>query len=123
MIIDHIGLAVSDYDRIKAFFTQALAPLGIALVMEIQGWAGFGKNGKHEFWFGVSTERQMPMHIAFVAATRSQVRAFYQAALTAGGKYNGAPGIREIYHPNYFGAFVIDPDGHNIEAVCHQADA
>ena len=65
----------------------------------------------------------MPMHIAFVAETRSQVRAFYQAALTAGGKENGAPGIREIYHPNYFGAFVIDPDGHNIEAVCHQPDA
>jgi len=123
MIIDHIGLAVSDYDRSKAFFTQALAPLGIALVMEVQGWAGFGKNEKPEFWFGRSTERQMPMHIAFAAETRSQVRAFYQAALTAGGKDNGAPGIREIYHPNYFGAFVIDPDGHNLEAVCHQPDA
>lgn len=123
MIIDHIGLPVGDYDRSKAFFTQALAPLGIALVMEVQGWAGFGKNGKPEFWFGVSTERQMPMHSAFAAETRSQVRAFYQAALTAGGKDNGTPGIREIYHPNYFGAFVIDPDGHNIETVCHQPDA
>lgn len=122
MIIDHIGLAVSDYERSKAFFTQALAPLGIELVMEVDGWAGFGENGKPEFWFGVHPERQKPMPIAFVAETRSQVRTFYQAALAAGGKDNGPPGIREIYHPNDFGAFVIDSNGHNIEAVCHQPE-
>jgi catechol 2,3-dioxygenase-like lactoylglutathione lyase family enzyme len=123
MIIDHIGLTVSDYPRSKAFFAQALAPLGIELVMEVQGWAGFGKNGKPEFWFGAHTERQNPMHIAFVAETRNQVRNFYHAALVAGGKDNGPPGIREIYHPNYFGAFVVDPDGHNIEAVCHRPES
>jgi catechol 2,3-dioxygenase-like lactoylglutathione lyase family enzyme len=122
MIIDHIGLAVSDYAQSKAFFTMALAPLGIELVMEVEGWVGFGKHGKPEFWFGAHTEKQNPMHIAFIAENRAQVSAFYEAALKAGGKDNGPPGIREIYHPNYYGAFVIGPDGHNFEAVCHQPE-
>lgn len=122
MIIDHIGLAVSDYEQSKAFFTQALAPLGIEPVLEVEGWAGFGKHGKPEFWFGTHTQNQNPMHIAFVAENRTQVNAFHEAALKAGGKDNGSPGIREIYHPNYYGAFVIGPDGHNIEAVCHQPE-
>lgn len=122
MIIDHIGLAVEDYEKSMGFFCQALAPLGIELVMEVQGWAGLGRNGKPELWFGVRTEKQRPMHIAFVADNREQVRAFYKAALAAGGTDNGPPGIREIYHPNYYGAFVIGPDGHNIEAVCHQPE-
>src|SRR5699024_4624728 len=120
MIIDHIGLAVSDYEQSKAFFTHALAPLGLGLVMEIEGWAGFGKHGKPEFWFCTHARKQNPMHIAFVAETRAGVDAFYQTAVDAGGTDNGPPGIREIYHPNYYGAFVIGPDGHNIEAVCHQ---
>jgi catechol 2,3-dioxygenase-like lactoylglutathione lyase family enzyme len=119
MIIDHIGLAVSDYDKCKTFFTQALAPLGITLVMEVEGWAGLGKGGKAELWFGTHTQTQQPLHIAFVAENRAQVRAFYAAAIAAGGKDNGPPGVRDIYHPNYYGAFVIGPDGHNIEAVCH----
>lgn len=119
MIIDHIGLVVGSYQRSKEFFGKALAPLGIGLVMEVEGWAGFGRDGKPEFWFGEHSERQLPIHIAFVAQDRAQVRAFHAAALAAGGKDNGAPGIRPIYHPNYYGAFVIDPDGHNIEAVCH----
>jgi catechol 2,3-dioxygenase-like lactoylglutathione lyase family enzyme len=119
MIIDHIGLAVSDYDRSRKFFTAALAPLGIVLVMEVEGWAGFGRDGKPEFWFGIHTEPQQPMHIAFAAQGREQVRSFYTAALAAGGKDNGPPGIREIYHPNYYATFVIGPDGHNIEAVSH----
>ncbi len=119
MVIDHITLAVSDYAQCKQFFTQALAPLGIQLLVEVEGWAGFGKDGKPELWFGTHHEAQRPLHIAFVAASREQVRAFYQAAIAAGGKDNGPPGIREIYHPNYYGAFVIGPDGHNIEAVCH----
>ena len=123
MIIDHIGLAVSDYERSKQFFTQALAPLGIQLVMEIEGWAGFGRGGKPELWFGTHTQVQHPMHLAFVAESREQVRAFYQAALSAGAEDNGPPGIREIYHPNYYGAFVIGPDGHNVEAVCHAPEA
>lgn len=119
MIIDHLGVAVSDYEKSRQFFSRVLAPLGIELVMEVGGWAGLGKSGKPEFWFGQSASPHEPMHIAFVADTRAQVREFHKAALQAGAKDNGAPGIREIYHPDYYGAFVIDPDGHNIEAVCH----
>jgi len=122
MIIDHIGLAVGDYEKSKQFFSRALAPLGIELVVEIGGYAGFGKSGKPEFWFGADGETQRPMHIAFIADNRNQVKAFYAAAMAAGGKDNGPPGIREIYHPNYFGAFVTGPDGHNVEAVCHRAE-
>lgn len=122
MIIDHIGLAVSDYEQSKAFFIEALAPLGIECVMEVMGWAGFGKHGKPEFWFGTHTQAREPMHIAFIADNRAQVDAFHEAALKAGGKDNGPPGVREIYHPDYYGAFVIGPDGHNIEAVCHQPE-
>lgn len=123
MILDHIGLTVSDYARSKAFFAQALAPLDIALVLEVHGWAGFGRDGKPQFWFGPGEKPQRPMHIAFAAANRAQVRAFYDAALRAGGQDNGPPGIRAIYHPNYYGAFVIGPDGHNVEAVCHVAES
>jgi catechol 2,3-dioxygenase-like lactoylglutathione lyase family enzyme len=123
MILDHIGVAVSNYDNSKSFFSRVLAPLGIDLVMEVEGWAGFGRDGKPEFWFGTHTKPQEPMHIAFVAQNRDQVRRFYAAALTAGGKDNGAPGIREIYHPNYYAAFVVGPDGHNIEAVSHAPEA
>ncbi len=123
MIIDHIGLSVSNYEESKRFFLQALAPLGIGLVMEEHGWAGIGREGKPQFWFGQGDAPQKPMHIAFAAENRAQVRAFHEAALSAGGKDNGAPGIREHYHPNYYGAFIIGPDGHNIEAVCHAAEA
>ena len=119
MIIDHIGLSVSDYEKSKAFYTLSLAPLGIEPVMEIEGWAGFGKQGKPEFWFGFDGQPHTPMHIAFSAENREQVDRFYEAAIAAGGKDNGKPGIREIYHPDYYGAFIFDPDGHNIEAVCH----
>jgi len=122
MIIDHIGLGVGDYEESKLFFRRALAPLGIELVAEVHGWAGFGKGGKPEFWFGVDGQKQKPMHIAFNADNRDQVRAFHAAALAAGGTDNGPPGIREIYHPNYFGAFVLGPDGHNVEAVCHRPE-
>ncbi|HEX4241113.1 MAG TPA: VOC family protein [Steroidobacteraceae bacterium] len=122
MIIDHVGIAVSDYEASKRFLTSSLAPLGIELIMEVHGWAGLGRGGKPEFWFGVHTEAQRPMHIAFVAESREQVRAFHAAALAAGGTDNGAPGIRADYHPNYYAAFVLGPDRHNIEAVCHQAE-
>ena len=122
MIIDHIGIAVSDYGKSKDFYSKALAPLGIELIMEVQGWAGFGKKGKPEFWFGAGEQAQSPMHIAFSSDTREAVDQFYAAALSAGAKDNGKPGIREIYHPNYYGAFVIGPDGHNIEAVCHKEE-
>jgi catechol 2,3-dioxygenase-like lactoylglutathione lyase family enzyme len=123
MIIDHIGVAVSDYERSKIFFCKALAPLGIAMLMEVNGRAGLGKSGKPEFWFGTHSPAQQPLHIAFLADNRGQVDAFYKAALAAGGSDNGPPGLREVYHPNYYGAFVLDPDGHNIEAVCHQPGA
>ena len=122
MIIDHIGIAIADYDRSKKFYQSVLATLGIELVVEVQGWAGFGKQGKAEFWFGPDDIKQQPMHIAFAAETREQVDAFYQAAIAAGASDNGKPGVREIYHPHYYGAFVIDMDGHNIEAVCHRSD-
>jgi catechol 2,3-dioxygenase-like lactoylglutathione lyase family enzyme len=120
MIIDHIGIAVADYRQSKAFYCAALAPLGIELAMEIQGWAGLGKAGKPELWFGEAAQVQAPMHLAFTAANRAEVDAFYAAAIAAGGRDNGPPGIREIYHPDYYGAFVICPNGHNIEAVCHK---
>jgi catechol 2,3-dioxygenase-like lactoylglutathione lyase family enzyme len=120
MIIDHMGFAVSDYAKSKAFYAKCLAPLNIELIMEVQGWAGFGKDNKPAFWFGQQADAPKAIHIAFVAETRAQVDRFYAAALAAGGKDNGAPGIREHYHPNYYGAFVFDPDGNNIEAVCHK---
>ena len=123
MILDHIGLAVRDFGRSRTFFRRALAPLGIETVLEGEGWAMLGKDGRPEFWFGVHGIPPGPIHIAFSAETREQVRAFHRAALVAGGRDNGAPGIRAKYHPNYYGAFVFDPDGHNIEAVCHKAEA
>jgi catechol 2,3-dioxygenase-like lactoylglutathione lyase family enzyme len=122
MIMDHVGLTVGDYEKSKRFYSSALAPLGIELVAEVGGWAGFGKDGKAEFWFGTGEETQRPIHLAFAAESREHVIAFYVAAIAAGGQDNGPPGIREIYHPDYFGAFVIGPDGHNVEAVCHKAE-
>lgn len=123
MCIDHIGLSVSHYQTSKEFFSKVLAPLGIQLLTETHGWAGFGKNGKASFWLGEKIPVQQGMHLAFVAENREQVRQFYQAALDAGATNNGAPGLREYYLSNYYGAFVIGPDRYNIEAVCHQPDA
>jgi catechol 2,3-dioxygenase-like lactoylglutathione lyase family enzyme len=125
-MIDHIGFPVADYARSKAFYLQALAPLGYALMMEVQQdqhdspAAGFGTAGKPDFWIGGEGGLNRAMHVAIVAADRSAVDAFYRSALAAGGKDNGAPGLRPHYHPNYYGAFVLDPDGHNVEAVCHR---
>lgn len=124
-MLDHAGFPVSDYARSKAFYLQALAPLGYALVMEVQQHendapaAGFGANGKPDLWIGGEGGLQRPIHIAIAALDRAAVDAFYRAAIAAGGKDNGAPGLRPHYHPNYYAAFVLDPDGHNIEAVCH----
>lgn len=120
-VLDHVGLTVSDYARAKAFYSQALAPLGITLLMEFgSDAAGFGRD-KPYFWIGPGTAAG-PIHIAFGASTRAEVDAFYKAAMAAGGKDNGAPGVRAQYHPTYYGAFVLDPDGHNVEAVCHAAE-
>ena len=125
-MIDHVGFAVSNYERAKEFYGKALAPLGYSLLMEMSaeetesGYAaaGFGAEQKADFWIGGEGKLEKPLHVAIVAKTRANVDAFYRAALAAGGKDNGAPGIRANYHPNYYGAFVLDPDGHNIEAVC-----
>jgi catechol 2,3-dioxygenase-like lactoylglutathione lyase family enzyme len=127
MIIDHFGIGVGDYARAKAFYTATLAPLGITLLTEVgpeqtegKNWAcGFGKNGKPEFWIGSDGKTTPPAHVALVAASRAAVRAFHDAACRAGGRDNGAPGLRPQYHPSYYAAFVIDLDGHNVEAVCH----
>ena len=117
MTLDHVSLHVGDLARSRAFYTTALAPLGIAVLMEGGDAAGFGKDRTPQFWLSPGG-RSGPVHVAFVAANRAEVRAFYQAALAAGGKDNGAPGLRPHYHPNYYGAFVLDPDGNNAEAVC-----
>ncbi|MCX8506983.1 MAG: VOC family protein [Alphaproteobacteria bacterium] len=125
-MIDHIGIIVSDLETSQNFYTKALAPLGISVVMTFQGHIGMGHEQKPEFWFSqgkVSGQVHAPIHLAFVAQNRDAVQKFYQAALAAGGKDNGAPGLRPHYHPNYYGAFVIGPDGHNIEAVCHAPEA
>jgi catechol 2,3-dioxygenase-like lactoylglutathione lyase family enzyme len=130
MIIDHVGFGVSDYAPAKAFYAAALAPLGITLVMEVRPednpvgvWAcGFGRDGKPEFWIGSDGKTTPPMHVAFVVDNRAAVRAFHSAALAAGGRDNGAPGLRPQYHPSYYGAFVFDLDGHNVEAVCHMPE-
>jgi catechol 2,3-dioxygenase-like lactoylglutathione lyase family enzyme len=125
-MIDHLGFAVRDVERAKAFFLTALAPLGIGAIVEVtaeqtggDAHVGFGSEDKAYFWIGGGKAIEGPVHIAFTAATRGQVDAFYRAALAAGGRDNGPPGIRAYYHPNYYGAFVFDLDGHNIEAVCH----
>jgi catechol 2,3-dioxygenase-like lactoylglutathione lyase family enzyme len=127
-ILDHLGINVSSYARSKAFYEKALAPLGIKVVMEYGTWCGFGRDGKPDLWIGEGVTRFQtpeqvkiitPVHVALVARSRAEVDAFYEAALAAGGKDNGRPGVRKEYHPHYYGAFVIDPDGHNVEAVIH----
>ena len=125
-MLDHVGIPVSDYARSKAFYLLALAPLGYDLVLEVssketggENHAGFGAKGRPQFWIGGGKPIRGRVHFAFAAKDRAGVDAFHRAALKAGGKDNGAPGLRPHYHANYYGAFVLDPDGHNIEAVCH----
>ena len=127
-MIDHTGVCVTDFEISKKFYTQALAPIGYTLIMEIpgsvtggDGAAGFGVAPKADFWLeGRGKANDPPIHIAFRVDSRVQVDAFYKAAIAAGGRDNGAPGPRPHYHPDYYGGFVLDPDGHNIEAVCHR---
>ena len=122
-MFDHIGFGVTDYAASKAFFLQALAPLGIGIVMEGEHGIGIGPKGKPALWMYQSSTQPAPLHLAFTAENRQQVQDFYQAAIAAGGKDNGGPGLRPHYHPHYYGAFVIGPDGHNVEAVCHKPEA
>lgn len=125
-MIDHTGLQVSDPKRSKAFYEKALAPLGYKPMMEVPTEftggkivVGYGVPPKPDFWVAEGAPNQPRLHIAFRAENRKQVDAFYEAALAAGGRDNGKPGPRPHYHKDYYGAFVLDPDGHNIEAVCH----
>jgi len=129
-MLDHIGFGVSDFVRAKDFYTKALAPLGYRVVMEVinpqesggGAYAGFGDDRKPCFWIGTGPRLSGQLHVAFAAKDRAAVDAFYRAAIGAGGTDNGKPGLRPYYHPNYYGAFVLDPDGHNVEAVCHAAE-
>jgi catechol 2,3-dioxygenase-like lactoylglutathione lyase family enzyme len=122
-MLDHIGFPVTDFARSKAFYARVLAPLGFKLIMEVNlsedgedGYAGFGPDRPH-FWIGTGKPLAGRLHVAFAARNRAEVQAFHAAALAAGGIDNGAPGLRPHYHENYYAAFVLDPDGHNIEAV------
>lgn len=117
-MIDHLGIAVRDVGASKAFYSTVLGQLGYAVVMEFEGAVGIGPPGRPQFWVAAGPATA-PMHLAFEAKTRDAVDAFYKAAIAAGAKDNGAPGLRPHYHSNYYGAFVIDLNGHNTEAVCH----
>ena len=129
-MIDHVGFAVSDAERSKRFYERALAPLGITHIMSVTpeqtesgGTAhGFGSDGKPYFWVGDNERVGEGTHIAFAVDSRAKVEAFYEAALAAGGRDNGGPGLRPHYHPDYYAAFVFDPDGNNIEAVSHRPE-
>ena len=128
-MIDHIGIAVGDFEVSKQFYAKALAPFGYSLVMEVSAEqtghnaaAGFGVPPKPDFWISGGAPNVPPVHVAFRVSSRALVTGFHAAALAAGGRDNGGPGLRPHYHPNYYGAFVLDPDGHNIETVCHEAE-
>ncbi len=128
-MIDHIGVNVSDFAVSKRFYQSALAPLGYSLLREVpaastggRSRAGFGVAPKPDFWITQGQPNRPANHIAFRVTSRDLVDAFHRAALAAGGRDNGAPGLRPHYHADYYGAFVLDPDGHNVEAVCHRPD-
>jgi catechol 2,3-dioxygenase-like lactoylglutathione lyase family enzyme len=125
-MIDHTGVSVSDIAKSTEFYTKALSAIGYALLLEFPASvtghtdvAGFGEPQKPDFWISKGVPNHPPIHVAFRVSSRAQVDAFYKAAMAAGGRDNGAPGTRPHYHEHYYGAFVLDPDGHNIEAVCH----
>lgn len=127
-MIDHMGLAVSDFARARAFYERVMPALGAHLMMEfgpeVTGSvrvAGFGRD-KPDFWISEGEHTAPRVHVAFYATDRAMVDAFHAAALAAGATDNGAPGLRPEYHEHYYGAFVLDPDGHNIEAVCHRPE-
>jgi catechol 2,3-dioxygenase-like lactoylglutathione lyase family enzyme len=126
-MLDHVGFAVSDLERARKFYQQTLSPLGIMLIYDItaeqtdgEAYLGFGEDQRPYFWVGTGERFGGNIHVAFLAETRGLVDQFHAAGLKAGGKDNGAPGLRPHYHKNYYGAFVLDPDGNNIEAVCHR---
>jgi catechol 2,3-dioxygenase-like lactoylglutathione lyase family enzyme len=118
-MLDHITITVADMGRAMAFYDAVLATLGIERMMSGEGFAGYGADGRPFFWLGGGWGNAGYAHVAFTTKDRETVDAFYAAAMAAGGRDNGPPGVRAHYHPTYYGAFVLDPDGHNIEAVCH----
>jgi len=122
-MIDHVTFWVTDLARAKAFYDRALLPLGLQRITgDDHAFAGYGVPGKGYFWIGLAKEPPTGTHVAFAAPDRATVHAFHEAALAAGGRDNGKPGLRPQYQVNYYGAFVLDPDGHNIEAVCYAAE-
>lgn len=121
-MFDHIGIGVSNLIASKRFFLEALAPLGVGVAMEVSDAVGLGQGRKPSFWLGVAEAAPAPLHLAFAAENRGQVDEFHRRALAAGGKDNGPPGLRPHYHATYYAAFVIGPDGHNVEAVCHKPE-
>ncbi len=118
-MFDHIGIGATDLDASKAFFLEALAPLGVGVVMAFPDAVGLGPPGKPALWLSPAGSTPAPLHLAFTADTRSKVDEFHRRAIAAGARDNGPPGLRPHYHPNYYAAFVIGPDGHNVEVVCH----
>src|SRR3546814_740310 len=123
LMFDHVVFGVSDYAASKAFFLKALEPLGVAVVLEGPLGVELSRDGKSSLCLFQTEEKPAHLHLAFTAESRQQVEAFYRAALEAGGTDNGAPGLRPRYHAHYYAAFVIGPDGHNIEVVCHEPEA
>jgi catechol 2,3-dioxygenase-like lactoylglutathione lyase family enzyme len=129
-MIDHLSLGVADLERSRAFYDAALAPLGYRRLFDVDGASGYGhalagtrREQALPFWIGRDAAPMgLSGHVCFKAARRASVDAFYQAALAAGGRDNGKPGLRPVYHPDYYAAFIVDPDGHRIEAVCHQPE-
>jgi catechol 2,3-dioxygenase-like lactoylglutathione lyase family enzyme len=129
-MLDHIGLSVADYPKAKAFYDAVMPTIGASCLVALTDadtggsyeGAGYGLDGKPSFWIGTGAKTKGSLHIAFVAESRAAVDAFHAAAIAAGGTDNGPPGIRAHYHPNYYGAFILDLDGHNIEAVCHRPE-
>lgn len=118
-MIDHVSVYVTDPAAAAPLYAAALAPLGYAVLMQFPGAVGLGEKGKPDLWLIKGDPSAQKQHVALRATSRSAVRKFYDAALAAGARDNGPPGVRAMYHPDYFGAFVLDADGHNLEVVCH----
>jgi len=122
-MIDHVSVRVQDFSRLLTFYREALAPIGYKVIMEYPGAVGLGADGKPDLWLMQTDQPLNPTHVALSSGAREPIDAFYSAGLAAGGSDNGPPGLRLDYHPNYYGAFVLDPEGNNIEVVCHEAPA
>jgi catechol 2,3-dioxygenase-like lactoylglutathione lyase family enzyme len=120
-MIDHVSVRVSDFSRLLAFYREALAPIGYEVIMEYPGAVGLGAEGKPDLWLMQTDQPLNPTHLALGTAARAPIDAFYAAGLAAGGTDNGPPGLRLDYHPTYYAAYVRDPEGNNIEVVCHAA--